>query len=115
MEGKKITVKGQNFIEYTLVISCIVGALLGMQFYVKRALQGRLRMAGDQIGEQYEPGKMEGTTTKSINRVDVSTVEMQKIEDGDEFDGSIWTQQFEEQTQSQGEEIMAPFGVSLWE
>lgn len=109
-----MTRQGQNFIEYTLVISCIVGALLGMQFYVKRALQGRLRAASDQIGEQYEPGKMSGTMTKTETRVDVSTVEMNKIEDGDAFDGSVWTQQFQEQTKSQGSETMAEFGPSLW-
>jgi Flp pilus assembly pilin Flp len=63
---------GQTFIEYTAVIACIIAALVAMQFYVKRALQGRLRSAADQIGEQYEPGKMSGSVTTTINR-DIST------------------------------------------
>lgn len=111
----KMTRKGQNFMEWTLVITCVVGALLGMQFYVKRALQGRLRAAGDQIGEQYEPGRMSGTLTKTITRASVTTMDMQEKKDGDEFDGSVRAEEFQEQTQSQGTETMAEFGSSLWE
>lgn len=101
--------------EYTLVITCVVGALLGMQIYVKRALQGRLRAAGDQIGEQYEPGRMSGILTKTVTRASVTTVEMPKKKDGKEFDGSVRAEKFQEQTLSQGTETMAEFGPSLWE
>lgn len=45
-------------IEYALLIALIVAALLAMQFYVRRAMCGRLRMTGDGFGQgrQYQPG-----------------------------------------------------------
>lgn len=66
--------KGQSTLEYAVVIACIVGALLSMQVYIKRAVSGKLRSAADEIGQQYDP---ENTTsaagmTMSINS-DVTT------------------------------------------
>lgn len=60
--------KGQTFIEYTAVIVCLITALLAMQYYIQRAVQGRLRSAADQIGEQYAPTKTTGKMTTTINR-----------------------------------------------
>lgn len=45
----------QSTIEYAILTACVVAALLGMQFYVKRSTQGRMKQAGDEIGEAYEP------------------------------------------------------------
>jgi len=47
--------KGQNIVEYTILIAIIISALLVMQFYVKRTYQGRLKEEADQIGQQYSP------------------------------------------------------------
>lgn len=57
--------KAQNTAEYALLISLVVAAVVAMQTYVTRALQGRMRDATagylvDQTGElgrtqQYEP------------------------------------------------------------
>ncbi|GAI08597.1 unnamed protein product, partial [marine sediment metagenome] len=59
---------GQTLIEYAVVITCIIAALIAMQSYIKRALQGRLRSAADQIGEQYAPGRTTGSFTTTVNR-----------------------------------------------
>jgi hypothetical protein len=48
--------KAQSTLEYALLISVIVGAFLGMQNYLKRSLQGRMQIIGDQMGDQYSPG-----------------------------------------------------------
>lgn len=48
--------KAQSTLEYALLIGVIVGAFLGMQNYLKRALQGRMQIIGDQMGDQYSPG-----------------------------------------------------------
>ena len=51
----------QSTLEYALVIAVVVGALVAMQVYVKRGVQGRLKSAADDIGEQYSPGNTTGT------------------------------------------------------
>ncbi len=51
------TVKAQSTLEYALLIAVVIGSLLYMQNYLKRSMQGRLQRIGDQMGEQYSPGK----------------------------------------------------------
>ncbi len=58
--------KAQSTLEYALIISVVVGALLAMQVYVKRGLQGRLRSAADELGEQYSPGYTTGTISTTV-------------------------------------------------
>ena len=48
--------RAQSTLEYALMIAVVVGALIAMQVYVKRGLQGKLKDSTDQIGEQYSPG-----------------------------------------------------------
>jgi hypothetical protein len=56
--------KGQNTLEYALLISLVVGGVIAMQTYSQRTLQARIKDAGDflvgettQLGStsQYEP------------------------------------------------------------
>ena len=47
--------RAQSTLEYAILIAVVVGALIGMQTYVKRGLQGRLRVATDDVGSQFEP------------------------------------------------------------
>jgi len=53
--------RAQSTLEYALIIAVVVGALIAMQVYVKRGIQGRLKSATDDIGEQYSPGYTTGT------------------------------------------------------
>jgi Flp pilus assembly pilin Flp len=62
--------KGQNTAEYAIVIALIIGAVIAMQTYVKRGLQGRMKDATDytatqtsDIGstKQYEPYYLDST------------------------------------------------------
>ncbi len=52
--------KGQSTAEYAIVIGLVIAAAVGMQIYVKRGEEGRLKQTADDIGEQYAP---ENTTT----------------------------------------------------
>jgi Flp pilus assembly pilin Flp len=45
--------KGQTTLEYAILIVIIIGALLTLQVYIKRGVQGRFKSATDDIGEQY--------------------------------------------------------------
>ncbi len=50
--------KGQSTLEYAVLIIIVIGALLSIQMYIKRGIQGRLRSAADDIGDQYDPGNV---------------------------------------------------------
>ncbi|MFA5157455.1 MAG: hypothetical protein WC532_08775 [Candidatus Omnitrophota bacterium] len=47
---------GQSLMEYAILFSVVAAALLIMQFYVKRAYQGRIKQDADEVGQQYSPG-----------------------------------------------------------
>lgn len=55
--------RGQSTLEYAVVIAVVLAALIAIQIYVKRGIQGKLRSSTDQIGEQYSAGKMTSTFT----------------------------------------------------
>jgi cytoskeletal protein RodZ len=55
--------KGQSTLEYAILIIIIVGALLSIQVYIKRGVQGRLKSAADDIGDQFSPGNTNVTKT----------------------------------------------------
>lgn len=64
--------KAQITSEYAILVSLIIAALVGMQIYLKRGIQARLRDAADYpvasgvfTTSQYEPGDTE------INRTDI--------------------------------------------
>jgi Flp pilus assembly pilin Flp len=48
--------RGQSTLEYAVLIVVIIGALLTIQVYIKRGVQGRLKQATDDIGDQYSDG-----------------------------------------------------------
>jgi len=52
-------------LEYAMIIAVIVGALIAMQIYLKRSVQGKLRDSIDDIGGggQYAAGQMTSTVT----------------------------------------------------
>lgn len=62
--------KGQSTLEYAVLIIIIIGALLSIQVYIKRGVQGRLKTAADDIGEQFSPGNTNYTgTTRTHSKV----------------------------------------------
>jgi uncharacterized protein (UPF0333 family) len=47
--------RGQSTLEYAILILIVIVALLAMQVYLKRGVQGRMRESTDNIGEAYSP------------------------------------------------------------
>jgi cytoskeletal protein RodZ len=66
--------RGQSTLEYAVLIVVIIGALLTIQVYIKRSVQGRLKQAGDDIGDQYSDGNTNEikTTVKISNTQETS-------------------------------------------
>lgn len=48
--------KGQSTLEYAVLITIIIAALLAMNQYIKRGIQGRLKSSTDDVGDQFSPG-----------------------------------------------------------
>tara|TARA_B100000745_G_C19991638_1_gene336272 strand:+ start:167 stop:502 length:336 start_codon:yes stop_codon:yes gene_type:complete len=67
--------KGQSTLEYAILIIIIIGALLSIQVYIKRGIQGRLKSATDDIGDQFDPGntKSNFTMTRSSETLETFT------------------------------------------
>ena len=73
--------KGQSTLEFTILIIIIIGALLSIQVYIKRAVQGSLKSAGDDISqEQFSPGNTNyvmvsrsSSTTRDLYQAGVSS------------------------------------------
>jgi len=61
--------RGQSTLEYAVLVVIIIGALLTVQTYIKRGVQGRLKTAADDIGDQYSVGNTNAikTTIRSSN------------------------------------------------
>lgn len=55
--------RGQSTLEYAVLIIIIIGALLSIQVYIKRGIQGRLKGAADDIGDQFSVGNTNVTLT----------------------------------------------------
>lgn len=66
--------RAQSTLEYGVVIAVIVAALVAMQVYIKRGVQGRLRQASDDVGEQFSPGYTTGATYTTSNVASTETV-----------------------------------------
>jgi cytoskeletal protein RodZ len=59
--------RGQSTLEYIVLIVVIIGALLTIQVYIKRGIQGRLKSSADDIGDQYSDGNTNDVKTTVRN------------------------------------------------
>ncbi len=54
--------KGQTTFEYLVLVTIVLGALLGISLYFKRGLQGRWKAVIDDVGDQYDPRTADSTS-----------------------------------------------------
>ena len=65
--------RGQSTLEYAVLIVVIIGALLTIQVYIKRGVQGRLKTAADDIGDQYSDGNTNAVQSTVRNSSTIET------------------------------------------
>jgi len=76
--------KAQSTLEFAIVIFAIVAALLAMQLYIRRGLQGRLRQGADELSvQQYEPKNTVSDITTTQNS-DITT-QTNTVDDGERY------------------------------
>lgn len=66
--------KAQGTLEYAILISLVVAALLAMNAYMKGGIQGRIKTATDDIGQQYSPKDTVGLVTTNSEQTNVEKV-----------------------------------------
>ena len=88
--------RGQSTLEYAVLIVVIIGALLTIQVYIKRGIQGRLKSAADDIGDQYSDGNtnailrtVRDSNTQEYFNAGVSTSSILGNEITNETDNSV--------------------------
>ncbi len=59
--------RAQSALEYAVVLAVIAGALIAMQIYMKRGIEGRFRSSTDDIGEQFDAKKADYSYTTTRN------------------------------------------------
>lgn len=47
--------KAQSTLEYALLISVVVAALIAVNLYMKKGVMGKLKESSDDIGQQFDP------------------------------------------------------------
>lgn len=102
----RLNKKGQSTLEYAVIIAVIVAALIAMQAYVKRGLQGRLRQASDDIGEQFSTSN---TSTNMTTTITVNSTE--RILPGNNSTTTTNTRQTQNRT---GSETIGNFSQEYW-
>lgn len=78
--------KGQSILEFTILLTIVIGVFIAMQFYVKRGLQGRWKTSLDDFGDQYDPHLTNANVVTRI--ISNSSTQVQVIKDV----GGYWTQ-----------------------
>lgn len=80
--------RAQIMVEYSVLIGIIVAALIGMQVYLKRGMQGRIRSHTNELsgGFGYSPGAMNSTSV--INRTVLESAASMSFRIGDRIKGS---------------------------
>lgn len=69
---KHLGKRGQSTLEYAVLIVVIIAALIAMQVYLKRGIQGRMKESSDQIGEQFSPSVVNRNTFTYANTHEVT-------------------------------------------
>ena len=59
--------KAQSTLEYAILIIIIIGALLAVQTYIKRGIQGKMKTSADDIGDQYSPDNTKSSKVTSTH------------------------------------------------
>ena len=80
--------RGQSTLEYVILILIVIAAILTIQTYVKRGIQGRLKSAADDIGDQFSTSKSANyhkwvNTTSNTTQIQIGGEQETKLRDNE--------------------------------
>jgi len=93
--------KGQNTLEYALIIAAVIAALLAINVYMKKGMQGRLKQSTDQIGKQFDAS---GDYTSAWKSESSGTTTTEEVRDTSSGSTTSTVAQGEKVTKSETEE-----------
>jgi len=67
--------KAQSTLEYALIIAVVIAALLAINTYMKRGVQGRLKESTDEIGKQFDASQGYTSAWKATSSGATTTTE----------------------------------------
>lgn len=67
-----LTKKVQSTLEYAALIAIVVGALIAMQAYIKRGLQGKMKASSDQISSEHFSAQLTTGITTSNTTINIT-------------------------------------------
>lgn len=76
------TKKGQSTLEYALIITVVIAALLAINVYMKHGVQGRLKESADDIGKQFDAGGNYSSSWKTLSTGQSNTTEVRDTTNG---------------------------------
>ena len=98
--------RAQSSLEYAVMITAVVAALIGMTIYLKRGIQGRLRGSVEEIGAQYDPGKTTGQMTVTSTGKTKTVVETKSV--NNKLETTTTTNVESEKDERHGKETVSP-------
>lgn len=110
---KKRYISGQTILEYATLTVCVIAALLTMNVYVKRGMQGRLRQVADELGSQYDPRSTESDEVITTLNSNVTTYVSTRQGADNRLETTTNITSVEEESRS-GEERIGPMGTDLF-
>ena len=102
------TRSGQSMAEYAIVLTVVIGAIVAMQLFVKRGLQGKVKDATDMVSI---PGAPQDTKQFEPNNAssDYTVTQSQKSNDQYNTGGTVFRDTQKEDTTRTGKsEVAAP-------
>ena len=85
--------KGQSTVEYVILFIVLMGALLTMQSYIKRGLQGRWKESMDDFGDQYDPKFANASVIHTV--YSNSSTELRRVAGRVGGQPGFWTNRFD--------------------
>ena len=70
--------RGQSVLEYTILLVIVIAALVAMQAYLKRGVQGHWKESVDGLGEQYDQGRTNSIITHQMQSTSESRMQTVK-------------------------------------
>ena len=119
--ANRVGASGQTAVEHAILTAIVVGALIGMQIYMKRGMSGVHRAAADSLGEQYDARDTDGAFTTRVTGTTKTSVQFLKdkpLGDGNTADVLVTTVTIDpddpETTSRTGNETVGPATGNLW-
>ncbi len=74
----KQVLKGQTFVEYTLLFGVLIALLIAMTPFVKRGIQSMVKVVSDQVGNQTQSDQAGGKSGQLDNSYTITRMDSEK-------------------------------------